>query len=266
VKKKTKIGFIGFGKMAQAIANRVLEQGLLPRKSLWAHDPYAKPNRKVQWATSNAELARRCNVLILAVKPYDIQTALESCRDVIQPNTLMISIAAGVTLAKLKKLVPQAHWVRVMPNTPAMIGYGMTGIYFPSGVSIASQTMVLRIFKSVGEVYTVQHEGLLNGVTALSGSGPAFVYRFAMAMIKGAQKIGLSQPMGQKLVVQTLLGAAQMLQREPNPEYLIAQVASKRGTTLAGLKVLAQSAALDKILAKTLRAAYQRAIEIAEES
>jgi len=192
---------------------------------------------------------------------------LAGIRGLAKPAVPVISFITGVSSAFLRDQLKAAHpIIRLMPNTPCLLGAGMTGVFFGPRTPPALKTRITKILKSLGEVEAVARETELDAVTGLSGSGPAFVYLLAQGLAAGGVAAGLKPIQAAKLAYQTLAGAAQMLRETGRtPEELIAQVATKGGTTEAGLKVLSEDQ-VTKILEGAVAAAVRRAREIREEN
>jgi pyrroline-5-carboxylate reductase len=241
-----KLGFIGAGNMARALVKGLLETRRYRARELWASDPEGRQLRRlartfgVARASDNLRLVRESATIILAVKPQVMAAVLAELRPVVTRRQLFISIAAGITTARLEAgLGPSARVVRAMPNTPALVGAGMTVVVRGRRATAADERLATAIFGGVGEVLRVKDEGLMDPVTGLSGSGPAYVYRFAEGLIFGAVAEGLSESIARRLAYQTIHGAAMMLRETgQSPEELRAMVTSPGGTTLAGLRHL----------------------------
>jgi len=196
------------------------------------------------------------DVVVVAVKPGDVPAALESAASALAPGTLVVSIAAGVTLATLEELLPGYPVVRAMPNTPALVRRGAAAIAAGSLADEEHLTRAERILAAVGTVTRVP-ESLMDAVTGLSGSGPAYVFLLDEALIDAGVGVGLPRPVAQALVIQTLLGSATLLAEGPEgPEALRAAVTSPGGTTAAGLAALESRA---------VRAAFLEAVAAATE-
>lgn len=263
--------------MAQALIGGMIRKGFFPsRLVVFDIDPKKTQALKTKWkirpASSHPELLDRCRTVILATKPQDLLGVLNEIAPHLKETHLVISIAAGVDLSLLLKglrpvtgLKGHPSLVRAMPNSPALIGEGITGLYAPSRISKKDRELAEAIFQGAGEVVWVKKEAQLDAVTALSGSGPAFVYRFAEALTQGGKKAGLPEKMAHRLALKTILGAALTLEKtKKRAQELIALVTSKKGTTLAGLKVLDQKK-FDRMMEDTLQAAVRRAREIRRE-
>lgn len=203
------------------------------------------------WAVADAD------VVVLAVKPGDVAATLETALLALGAQTLVLSIAAGVTITTIESLVPERPVVRAMPNTPALVGIGASGIAGGTHASAEHLDLAERLLGAVGIVVRVA-EPMLDAVTGLSGSGPAYFFLVAEAMIEAGVLVGFARDVASKLVVQTLLGSATLLaQDDSGPEALRAAVTSPGGTTAAGLRELEahglRSAILDAVTAATMR-------------
>jgi pyrroline-5-carboxylate reductase len=264
-----KLGFIGAGNMAGALVKGLLETGRYRARDLWASDSEPKQLRRlarayrVEAAPSNLALARASAVVVLAVKPQVMAAVLADIRPVVSRQQLFVSIAAGIPTARLEAgLGARVRVVRVMPNTPALVGAGMTVVVRGRRATAADEKLVATLFGGVGDVVRVRNEGLMDVVTGLSGSGPAYVYRFAEGLIAGAVAQGLSEAVAHRLACQTIRGAAVMLQEAGrSPEELRAMVTSPGGTTLAGLRALDGGGFVDAVAA-AVTAATRRAHEL----
>lgn len=194
---------------------------------------------KIQALGSNRELAGRCQILLVAVKPQQMHSVLAEIGTDLGKRPL-ISIAAGLDSSFYRRYLPAGtRLIRAMPNSPVRIGKGITGIYFPPSVSRRGRATVLRLFSAVGPVLVVSNETWLDIITAVSGSGPAFVYLFLQSLIEAATGLGLPKEIARRFSFQTVLGATELAQEaKESLESLISKVASKGGTTEAGLKVL----------------------------
>jgi pyrroline-5-carboxylate reductase len=258
------VGFLGAGQMATALASAWAKAGLLDAARSRAADPFPDARTKFEKTTgikaveSNRDVAAACDVLVLAVKPQVMAEVLAELRPAVTAAHLVVSIAAGVTLKALADGLGQsARLVRVMPNTPCLVGASATG-YSPGPTATPDDAaLVERLFGAVGVAYRVP-EHLLDAVTGLSGSGPAFVYVFIEALADGGVECGLPRAVAQSLAAQTVLGAAKMvLETGQHPGALKDAVASPGGTTIAGLHALERAAfraaAMDAVEAATKR-------------
>lgn len=240
-----KIGFLGAGKMATALARGFLNAKLVKANQLVAADPFDAARKHFAAETgaktvgSNLEAARAATVLILATKPDQVTTALTEISSVVTKKHFVISIAAGVTLAKLEAALPVgARVIRVMPNTPALVGAGASGFALGKNATAANGELAKKLLSAVGIAMQVK-EALLDAVTGLSGSGPAYVYQFIEALSDGGVAAGLPRDIATKLAAQTVLGGAKMvLETGIHPGALKDQVTSPGGTTIEGLHEL----------------------------
>lgn len=266
------IGFIGAGNMASSLLAGLVQQGI-PGTRLGAADP--DPDKRGAVARidgllatpDNATIARRADVLVLAVKPQALEAV---CRDL--PHALagrapvVVSIAAGITTGTLK------HWlgrelplVRAMPNTPAMLGLGATGLFGTDQVTDAQRGMADQLFRGVGQVHWLETEAELDLVTALSGSGPAYFFLFMEALVDGARELGMPVELARAFTLQTAVGAARMAQESGRDlAELRRQVTSPGGTTEQGLAVMEREG-IRRIAREVLMAARIRATELAHE-
>jgi pyrroline-5-carboxylate reductase len=240
------IGFVGGGNMATALIKGLLAAGLYRPEQVVASDIDApklavlRRRFKIGTTTDNAALVRDARVLVIAVKPQIIDAVLAQMRPAVTPQKLMVSIAAGVTTARLEAgLGGNARVLRVMPNTPALLGKGMSVLVRGQHATVADERLGLRLLRAVGAAVAVQDERWLDPVTGLSGSGPAYVYLFAEGLIAGGVAAGLPAALATQLALHTVTGAAAMLQESgQTPAALRAMVTSPGGTTLAGLNEL----------------------------
>jgi pyrroline-5-carboxylate reductase len=239
------IGFLGAGKMATALAKGFIRAGLVTPNEVIASDvteaacaAFAKETG-AKTTAFNPDVAKFANVLILAVKPDQVSGALAEIRDVTNEKHLLISIAAGVTLAKLEAgLGDDARAIRVMPNTPALVGSSATGFALGKSATSTDAEIATKLFSAVGVAFQVK-ESLLDAVTGLSGSGPAYVYLFIESLSDGGVAAGLPRDIATKLAAQTVLGAARMvLETGQHPGALKDMVTSPGGTTIEGLHEL----------------------------
>ncbi len=267
--KKVKIGFIGGGNMGAAIIAALIRKKAFKSSEIGIHEPdparlkTLKKKFPVAVFASNADLVAHASSVLLAVKPQQMSEVLEEIRSAVTPKHLFLSIAAGLDTSYFqKKLPPGTRLVRIMPNLAALIGEGAAGLYAAPGATRGDRSLALKIFSAAGQAVFVDREELLDTVTAVSGSGPAFVYLFIDALLESGIARGLPRELAKKLVLQTLLGAAKMVaaSEEPIPT-MIERVASKGGTTEAGLKVLTEQGFRD-LISRTIDAATNRAQEL----
>jgi len=259
------IGFVGAGQMATALAKGWQAAGLLGPHCL-AADPVEAARTAFTQRTGvpatyhTADLPSSCDVILLAVKPQLMSAALAELAPHLTPNHLLISIAAGYSLDTLaEQLAPGTRLVRVMPNTPALVGACASAYALNASASAEDAVAVQSLFAAVGSTARMP-EHLLDAVTGLSGSGPAYAFVMIDALADGGVKMGLARDVAIRLAAQTLLGAAKMvLESGQHPAQLKDAVASPGGTTIAGLHALERgafrSAIIDAVEASSLRAA-----------
>lgn len=217
----------------------------------------------VNVVTSNEEAASAASVIILCVKPADVETALAQAGSSMD-GKLLVSIVAGMKIEHLKSLAPSARVIRAMPNTAAMVGRAATAYACEEAVSPGDKAIAEAVFSSIGEVYPVE-EKLLNAVTGLSGSGPAYVYLMIEALSDGGVACGLPRKLSLDLAVQTVIGAAEMVcATSEHPAVLREMVTSPAGTTMAGLREL-EACGVRSAFLEAVRAAANRAEELSGE-
>ena len=242
---KLTLGFLGTGKMATALAKGFIHAGLVAPKQIFGSDPLSVARVAFGKETGarivggNAKAAEQAGVLILATKPDQTGAALAEIRERFTPRHLLISIAAGVPLAKLEAALPaRARVIRVMPNTPALVGSSATGFALGKSATRSDGELAHRLFSAVGIAFPLK-ESLLDAVTGLSGSGPAYVYLFIEGLSDGGVAAGLPREVATRLAAQTVLGAARMvLETGQHPGALKDMVTSPGGTTIEGLHEL----------------------------
>jgi pyrroline-5-carboxylate reductase len=265
-----KIGFVGAGNMAGALIRGLLRAGQYNSTDIVAADPIdvqlrrLKRAHKIDVVRDNRELVKQSQTVILAVKPQTMAAVLDEIRAEVNPRKLFVSIAAGFPLRRLEAgLGGQARVVRVMPNTPVLVGRGVSVAVAGSKATPADLKQTLKLFKAVGEAVSITGEDLLDAVTALSGSGPAFVYLFAESLIEGGVRGGLPQNLAAQLAHATLGGAAAMLAESGlTSRELREMVVSPGGTTQAGLSTL-ESHHFREALIAAIETATRRARELA---
>ncbi len=262
-----KILFLGAGKMATAIAGGLVRAKVFAAAELAAYDVNPDAAKEftrqtgVDCATAGLnELARQAETLLLAIKPQMLKEALSPLNGKLAGKR-MISIVAGVPTAKLEALTGNDRVVRVMPNTPALVGAGAAGLAPGSGATGDDMEFTRRVFSAVGMAMPVAEKNL-DAVTALSGSGPAYVFEFIQALADGGVAAGLSRDTATKLAVQTVLGSAKMvLETGLHPTVLKDQVTSPAGTTIRALEVLEDRAFAGSII-QAVKAAADRSEEL----
>lgn len=264
------IGFLGAGQMATALAQGWRATGFLDSTKSLASDPVPAAREKFQTATglkataSNFEVVAAADVLVLAVKPQTMHAVLGEVRSSLTERQLVVSIAAGITLKQLAdNLGADTRLIRVMPNTPCLVGASAAGFAAGPAATPADAELVARLFNAVGKAFALP-EHLLDAVTGLSGSGPAFVYVMIEALADGGVRVGLPRDVALALAAQTVLGSAKMvLETGTHPASLKDAVASPGGTTIAGLHAL-ERAGVRAGLIDAVEAAAKRSTELGE--
>ena len=268
--QEIRLGSIGAGAMARALLGGIVRAGLADRRCCLAADISEAARQAFTEATGIAatdqpqDVLCQCDVILLAVKPQQMAAALTAIRDDIGPHHLCVSIAAGITTGRLERLLGErTRLVRVMPNTPALLGYGAAGVARGAMASADDLALVLRLMGAVGLAVEVA-EGEMDAVTAVSGSGPAYFFRFVEGMIAAAMAQGLAPEVAAALVRQTILGAAMMLQDGgESPEALRRAVTSPGGTTEAALRVFDEGG-LVELIDRAVDAARRRGQELGQ--
>ena len=260
----SKIFFLGAGKMATAIAGGLVKSGLFNADELAAFDVNVSAGKSFTEETGVAvktlDAAQEAEAILIAVKPQMLSAALEPLKGKIA-GKLIISIAAGVTIERISALTGADRIVRVMPNTPALVGEGASGYAPGPGATAEDAALVGKILGATGVAYQVK-ESDLDAVTGLSGSGPAYVFEFIQALADGGVAEGLPRDVATKLAAQTLLGAAKMvLTTGKHPNELCDAVTSPGGTTSRGLELLAERA-FHAAAMQAVRAAAKRSRDL----
>jgi pyrroline-5-carboxylate reductase len=265
-----KISFLGGGNMATALIGGLLKQGFVAA-DIQVVDLYEPARLRLQSDFAVRAVAEPdaaflvCDVLVLAVKPQQMCEALKPFRNQLT-RQLVISIAAGLRLADLSRwLGGYANLVRVMPNTPALIGQGIAGLCADASVSSVGQGAATRILGAVGDTVWLENEGQLDAVTALSGSGPAYVFHFIEALQAGGEALGLPTETARVLAIKTLVGASALAASSTEPASILRErVTSKGGTTAAALDVLA-AGEFPALIRQALMAAARRSEEMGDQ-
>jgi pyrroline-5-carboxylate reductase len=267
-----KIGFIGGGNMAQAMIGGLVTTGM-PTDMILVADPNASQRElvshryDVQTLADNAELAASVDVLVLAVKPQVMAQVTRELRNVVQKNRpLVVSIAAGIEISSMQSwLGDDIAIVRAMPNSPCLIRHGITALHANPAASNAQRGQAQKILEAVGAVIWVQQEDLMDAVTAVSGSGPAYFFLFMEAMEHSARVLGLPMEVAWALALHTGAGATRMaLESGQDLAQLRKNVTSPGGTTAAALEIF-EKAGLREIVDNALTGARDRGREIARE-
>ena len=263
------IAFIGGGNMASAIIGGLIHQGQ-PASQIEVVEPWAEARealRKHYGIEAHAEAGpalQRAGIVVWAVKPQTFKDAAAQAKAHTQA-ALHLSVAAGIRSDSIAQWLSTERIVRTMPNTPALVGKGMSAIYARPAVNAEERTQVEAILASTGEFLWVESEKLLDAVTALSGSGPAYVFYFLEAMTRAGVGMGLSEQQAHQLAVGTFVGASELARSSDEPpEVLRERVTSKGGTTYAALTSLERDAVGESFV-RAMEAAQQRAQELGDE-
>ncbi len=251
--------------MAEALIKGMREQGM--RQEIIVSEPreerrrYLEQSYSIKTTPSNREVVSSCDIIILAVKPQNMAVVLDEISDLVTDEKTVVSIAAGITFSFLQSRLKTRRLIRVMPNTPALVQEGMSVMSLCECFSDPSINIVRELFMSIGKVITLP-ERYMNAVTALSGSGPAFIALFVEAMIEAGVRMGLSSDDATTLAIQTASGTARLLDTGMSPSRLREMVTSPGGTTEAGLRVFNEKG-LRELVISALERARQRAEELA---
>jgi pyrroline-5-carboxylate reductase len=268
--RDNKVGFIGGGNMAEALVRGLLHSKVKVPDDIWVSDVKAErlahlaADHGVHTTVDNHALVRGCGVVVISVKPQVVDKVLAAIAPDVGPETLVISVAAGVPLAALEARLPGARVVRTMPNTPATALAGATAVASGTHSTEDDVATACALFEAVGRV-VVLDESLLDAVTGLSGSGPAYVMLIIEALADGGVKVGLHRDTALLLAAQTVYGSAKLLlETGEHPGRLKDMVTSPGGTAIAGLHTL-ESGALRKTLIDAVETATARAAQLGEQ-
>jgi pyrroline-5-carboxylate reductase len=267
-----KIAFLGTGNMAEAMVKGLLRAGVAAKEEILCTEP--RPERReeikarygVQVLSDNRDATEQADVVVLSVKPQVMDALLEEIAPAIDHRKLVISIAAGISIAKIaRKLGTGVRIVRTMPNTAVLVGEGASALARGAHATDDDLAQARALFQAVGSAHIVE-EPLLDAVTGLSGSGPAFVFMAIEALADGGVKVGLARPVAMALAAQTVLGAAKLvLETGEHPGRLKDQVTSPGGTAIAGVHALEQGG-LRAALIAAVEAATRRSRELGEKA
>jgi len=264
--KSAQVGLIGVGNMGQALLVALLKAGADPAKIKFAVRR-SERNHEIEerygiTAASVEEMAAESDVLMLIVKPQDLESIMERCAPNLKQDALVISFLAGKKIATIESGLGNPAVVRVMPNTPTLLGVGMSIVSYGSQVRPDQQRFVSEFLSAAGKSVEVAEE-LQDAATATSGSGPAYFFAFVEAMVEGAVAMGIDEQTATTLVVQTIVGAAKMLDETGKSVTILREnVTSPKGVTYEGLKVLGE-ADLAGLVSRAMKAAADRSRELA---
>jgi pyrroline-5-carboxylate reductase len=265
---KVRIAFIGGGNMADAILTGLTKSQILNPVDVTVSDAsedrlqFISQKHKVKTTTHNTEAIVGCDVIFVAVKPQIVPHLCAELKGVLQPEQTIASIAAGVTIASYTAGLSHNKIIRIMPNTPALVGQSMSVWTSTEAVPEGVITWMRTSLQAIGSETYVSSESILNQATALSGSGPAYAFKFIETLIEAGVLIGLSYDMSQELSIKTIQGSlALMVETERHPAELRNSVTSPGGTTAEALSVLAEKG-FDTALLQAIRAAYKKSLEL----
>ena len=268
--EKKKIAFIGPGMMAQAMIAGLLRNKIAPPKNLLAAGPRPPRLEELQSRygiltfTDNAEAARQADVVVLSVKPQRLEKVLHGLQGAVQPHALVLSIVAGAPISMIAEILGHPVVIRAMPNTPARIGEGITVWTAVPQVSDEQCELGRQILLALGKEIFVEEEDFLDKATALSGTGPAYVYLFMEAMVDAGVHLGFSRRIAEELVVETLRGAVNYYDRGDDSRHLARlrnQVTSPGGTSAEALYYL-EKAGFRTAVSRAIWAAYERSVSL----
>ncbi|MDH0302694.1 MULTISPECIES: pyrroline-5-carboxylate reductase [unclassified Pseudomonas] len=267
---KTRIAFIGAGNMAASLIGGLRAQGL-DATQIRASDPGAETRARIQAEhgidtfENNAQAIDGVEVIVLAVKPQVMKAVCETLKPNLKPGQLVVSIAAGITCASLQAWLGAIPVVRCMPNTPALLRQGASGLYATREVTVEQRQQAEQLLSAVGTALWLEEERQLDAVTAVSGSGPAYFFLLIEAMTAAGEKLGLPRETASQLTLQTALGAARMaVASDVDAAELRRRVTSPAGTTEAAIKSF-QANGFEALVEQALQAAAKRSAELAEQ-
>lgn len=265
----TKIGFIGAGNMAAALIKGLLDKNVFNFSDIYISDVNSQRCRDladqfgINVCVDNISLAQKADITVLSVKPQVIADVLSDLKDAFKTDAMIVSIAAGITVEKIAGFVGDMPIVRVMPNTPALIGSGVSGIYANKKAAEHIEK-IKKIFSAVGSVVVAANEQLMDAITAVSGSGTAYYFLMMEAMIAAAVELGIQPDMAAQLVLGTAKGAADLaIASKDSPAQLRKKVTSPGGTTEAAIGIFNENN-FTAIVNKAIKAAKNRSIELSK--
>lgn len=264
------IAFVGAGAMSGTMINGMVKGGLLPPQQIIAADPNEARGAQlveelgIRFTPDNAEAAQEADMLVIGVKPQQIDKALHPLRGHVDAIPVVVSIVAGTKIRAISERLHNSRIVRVMPNTPGQIRQGMSAWTATYEVDDLQRQQTKALLDTLGESLYVEDENYIDMATAINGSGPGYVFLIIEAMIDAAVRLGFARPQAEKLVLQTLKGSVNYaLESGVHPTILRNQVTSPGGTTAAGLAMMEQHG-LRTAIAEGMTAAYNRAVELGE--
>jgi pyrroline-5-carboxylate reductase len=273
--KDLKITFIGPGVMAEAMLSGIIKNKLTAPENILASGPlkdrneYLKEKYNIRTFSDNNEAVKNANVVILSVKPQGLEKVLEGLQGSVKKDALVLSIIAGASIAKISRVLQHEKVVRSMPNTPAQIGEGITVWCCSPSVDEAQKNIAKSILNAFGQEIFVDEEDYLDKATALSGTGPAYVYLFMEAMVDAGVHLGFSRRISEKLVTETLRGSVNYYDQDGMESQHLAslrnQVTSPGGTSAEAIYYL-EKAGFRTAISRAVWAAYQRSRDLGQET
>lgn len=267
---ESRIAFIGSGAMAEAMISGLLAKGMAQADHLIAVGPREERGRAlhekygVRTTTDNAQAVHNADVVVLSVKPQVLPHLLPALRGQIAPDALILSIIAGARIESISNGLAHTHIVRSMPNTPAQIGQGITVWIAAPGVSVAHREQARALLTALGDEVEADNEDQMDMATALSGTGPAYVFMFMEALVDAGVHLGFSRRVAEQLVTQTVKGSVDFYQHSPSHlARMRNQVTSPGGTTAEALYYL-EKAGFRTAISRAVWAAYQRSVELGQ--
>jgi len=266
--ENSKIGFIGAGTMGRAIIRGLINSSFIDKKNIIASEVSEQLAGKVSEEleisviTDNIEIAKNSDVIILCAKPFAVKGILQQIKDFLSADKIIVSIAAGMDTGFIESVLEkEIPVIRVMPNTPALVGEGMTAVCRGKYATKEQAEFIVKLFSQVGRCIEID-EKYINAVTGISGSGPAFIYLIIEALADGGVKLGLPKKIAIELAAQTTLGAAKMvIETGKHPSVLKDEVTTPGGCTIAGLMVMEENK-VRSTLAKTVQETAKVALNL----
>lgn len=262
-----KAGFIGAGNMAEALIKAVLDKNIFKNNEIITSDKnnerldHIKNSLKIGITNDNKFLVKNCSIIILSIKPQNMEEVLNVIKDEVTDKHLIVSIAAGIRVDYIENKLRNKRIIRVMPNAPCLVGEMAAGFSAGKYAKTEDIELVKKILNSAGKAFEVKEE-LIDAVTGLSGSGPAFLAYILEGLIEGGVEQGLSKNVAAELAMQTMKGTGKLLQKKKlTAKELIEIVSSPGGTTIAGREIL-ENSDIKEILIKTVEAAAKRSREL----
>lgn len=264
-----KIGFIGAGKMGGAVLKGLISSNFVEKENITVSElnkdiaQQINDEFGVKTISDGNQLAKKSDVIIICTKPFVIKEVLKGIKDSLTKEKLLISIAAGVSTKTIEDIIGEIPVVRVMPNTPAFLGHGMSGLSKGKYATSEQLQFACDIFSKVGKTVTIE-ENLIDALTGISGSGPAFFYLVIEALAKGGENLGLPFDIALELAAQTAIGSAHMvMETNKTPQVLRQEVTTPGGCTAVGLDVLEKAKAFEAFM-ETVKATAKKAKELGD--